>query len=131
MKRSMSVCTRGAFATVLGLGLVFSLLVFAPKVKAQASHTYSSGSITSSSVVSKYPCLLTDLAVYADGTNGATVVLYDNASAASGTIIGKVIVPALSKSGGLVIPIPVKASNGVYISITGTNASAIVFTTPE
>jgi len=116
---------------VAGLIVGLCFLLFAVSSEAQGRVTYSSGVIASSAVVSKYPCLLTDLAVYANGTNGATVILYDNASAASGTVIGKVILPTTSYSGGLINPVPVKALNGVYVSITGTGASAIVFTTPE
>ncbi len=87
----------------------------------------SSGIIASSSIVYAKPCKLTDLAVYTDGTNQVTVILYDNATTASGTVIGKVVVPGASLNGGLVIPTPVRALDGIYISLSGTGGTAIVF----
>ena len=91
----------------------------------------SSGILSSSAVVVARPARLTDLAVFTNGTNAVTVILYDNATAASGTVIGKIIVPGSAYSGGLVIPVPVKAASGIYCSISGTGGSAIVFYDPQ
>jgi len=50
-----------------------------------------------------------------------TVTIYDNASAASGTIL------AVGKAGDTVVfNNPVVANNGIYVSMTGTGAIAYV-----
>lgn len=110
--------------------LISILLLFYTNVKA-ADFAYSSGVIASSGIVMGVPVLLTDLAVYTNGSADATVILYDSNTTATGTVIGKVVVLGASINGGMFIPIPVKTSKGIYISISGTGASAIVYWTPE
>jgi hypothetical protein len=111
--------------------LVCFLLLLSTAVFA-ANFTYSSGVLATSTVVIKYPVLLTDLAVYTNGSSDAVVTLYDSSTAAtSGTVIGKITVLGAALNGGLFIPVPVKVSKGIYMTITGTGASAIVFWTPQ
>lgn len=115
---------------LLALMVVVALIFATPQVQAQTSNyqsSISSGLLAASAVVYAKPCVLTDLAVYTDGTNEVTVTLYDNATTNSGTVIGKVVVPGANKNGGLIIPIPVRAQNGIYMVLTGTGGSAIVF----
>jgi hypothetical protein len=111
------------------LVLCLLLLLFSSSIQA-AEFAYSSGILNASGTVVGVPVLLTDLAVYTNGSADATVILYDN-TAASGTVIGKCVVAGAAVNGGLFIPIPVKTYNGIYMSITGTGASAIVYWTPE
>lgn len=87
----------------------------------------SSGLLSSDSVVSNMPGRLHCVTVLTDGANAATVVVYDNASAASGTVLAKIIVAAADRSAvfsphdeGIVV------NNGIYLDITGTGAEAIV-----
>lgn len=116
--------------TDTGVRWVFTGTTWVPYISENA-FAISSGIKSGSGVIIAGPALLTDLSVFTDGSNEATVVLYDNASAASGTELGKIIVLAASKSGGLFIPIPVRALNGIYLSLTGTGASAIVSYIPR
>jgi hypothetical protein len=116
----------------LRLAVLFLIFCFTATVFAgQTVDALSSGIISSSQSVIARSARLTDLAVYADGTHDVTVILYDNASAASGTVIGKVIVTGASYNGGLYIPYPVRASKGIYCSISGTGGTAIVFFDPQ
>lgn len=86
----------------------------------------SSGLKSADAVISAATSTLRGLTVIADGTNEATVILYDNASAASGTVLDKVIVDAglthvyVPYHGGVV------ALNGIYADVTGTGAAYIV-----
>lgn len=84
----------------------------------------SSGRLTVSTAVFAQRCSLYALMVETDGTNAATVIVYDNATAASGTILAKMIVPGTSSGREVVFPYGVKALNGLYVSIAGTGAPA-------
>lgn len=88
----------------------------------------SGGRITSSAVVSNAPGRLHGIVAEADGTNAATITIYDNASAASGTILAKIIVDATLTHENLILPeVGIEANNGVYCEISGTGAAAIVY----
>lgn len=65
--------------------------------------------------------------VIADGTNAANVILYDNASAASGTVLLQVNVAAGGVFDGGVLPVPITCTNGIYADVGGTNAKYIVY----
>lgn len=86
----------------------------------------SSGSITADSVVCARPAVVTSVVVIGDGTNAASVILYDNASAASGKKLVTVSVDAglvyeqFHADGGVL------AANGIYADVTGTGCEAIV-----
>ena len=66
------------------------------------------------------------LTIFTDGTNAATVDLYDNTSAAS-----KIAVKSKCLGTGLINHIlfenPVIMENGIYADVTGTGASFIVY----
>jgi hypothetical protein len=85
----------------------------------------TSGLKTSSAVIHTGTCYLTAMQVYTDGTNAATIILYDN-TAASGTVLAKMIVPASAGYGGRNFTVPVYCGVGIYASISGTNAGVIV-----
>jgi len=53
-------------------------------------------------------------------------VLYDNASAASGTKLAEITVKGSDNYGGRNWQLPVRCVNGVYADLTGTGASCIV-----
>lgn len=69
---------------------------------------------------------LHSLMVIADGTNAATVVLYDNASAASGTVLAKIIVDATSTFESFTALEGIECANGIYADVTGTGAEYVV-----
>lgn len=86
----------------------------------------SSGAKIADGVILDQPGKLTSVILTGDGTNAATLLVYDNASAASGTLLA-----SLSVDAGLVYEsfcphFPIDALNGIYIDIGGTGASAIV-----
>lgn len=91
------------------------------------SPSTSSGLLSADVAVSDTSGRLHALTVLTDGTNAATVVLYDNASAASGTVLAKVIVAGADRmavfsphDAGVVV------NQGIFLDITGTGAEAIV-----
>lgn len=86
----------------------------------------SSGLKSADAAIYAAECKLHGLFVLTDGTNAATVVLYDNASAASGTELAKYVVPGASLSGYVHFDCPVGASKGIYADVSGTGANYIV-----
>lgn len=86
----------------------------------------STGALAASGVVLAEDGLLTSLQVFTDGTNAATVTIYDNPTAASGTILSKISVPGATLYDSFVPTISIDATTGIYASIAGTGASMIV-----
>lgn len=90
----------------------------------------SSGLKSSDSVISARPCRLMSVQVIADGTNAATAILYDNASAASGTVVAKIIVDATLTYEAFTSDCGIECSNGLYLDIGGTGAECVVHFAP-
>lgn len=66
--------------------------------------------------------------ILTDGTNAATVTIYDNATAASGKVLYKGTVSGASLAGPLDdFTHMVQAENGLYVQLAGTGANAIVY----
>lgn len=86
----------------------------------------SSGLKSADTAIMTQPGKLTSLIVCADGTNAATAVLYDNASAASGTVLAKVIVDAGATQEHVSFDYPIDCLQGIYLDISGTGAECIV-----
>lgn len=86
----------------------------------------SSGLLTADTAVTARPARLHSVQVLADATNAATVVIYDNASAASGTAICKVIVKATDTYASFLSMEGVVCNNGIYVDVSGTGAAFIV-----
>jgi hypothetical protein len=84
-----------------------------------------SGELTSSAQVKTGKCFLSAVLVITDGTNAATVILYDNTSAA-GKKLWEGVVAGATQYGGRNWTFPVRVETGIYCSISGTGASAIV-----
>jgi hypothetical protein len=89
------------------------------------NYATSSGEKTASAAIVTGPGALQTVIVTADGTNAATVVIYDSLSAA-GTILARVVVDAGLVFESLHLTIPVVANTGIYLSISGTGAAAVV-----
>lgn len=87
----------------------------------------SSGELAASAVVSNAPGAVACISVTADGTNTADVTLYDSATAASGTVLAHVVVPANSKFDMLHLTVPCQVLNGIYASVSGTGAKCVVY----
>lgn len=90
----------------------------------------SSGEKTSSTAISAVPSFLTGVQIITDGTNNAKLILYDNASAASGTVLLEMTIVGANNYGGRNWTFPIVCSNGIYAAVTGTGASYIVEYTP-
>ena len=97
----------------------------------QTNDCRSSGILNASAVIVARAARLTDIAIYTDGSNDVTVICYDNATTAAGTVIYKVIVPGAGKNGGAFIPVPVRAAAGIYCSMAGTGGTFMVFFDPQ
>lgn len=93
----------------------------------------SSGLLIADTAVRAQPSRLMGLSLIGDNTNACTVVVYDNATAASGTVLAKLSLPA---SGFPYIdlgcmPAGIVANNGLFADVTGTGAAFIVYYAAE
>lgn len=57
----------------------------------------------------------------------ATVVVYDNATAATGTAVAKLFAPSATASVHFTFDTPVYCSNGIYADVTGASAGYIFY----
>jgi len=90
----------------------------------------SSDRLTADTAILARPGRLMGVILEGDGTNAASVILYDNASAASGRVLCKMMLKASSND--LVYPavIPeggIECTKGIYADVTGTGAAFIVY----
>lgn len=70
-------------------------------------------------------CTLNSIQVVTDGTNTATVTVYDN-TAASGTIVALVKILGANLFGGCDFSNALKCENGITVVVAGTGATAYV-----
>lgn len=89
------------------------------------NHVKSSYELTSSAIVHTGSCVLWSVLAITDGTNAATVIIYDNTEA-TGNKLAEFVVPGASQYGGRNWIMPVGAKIGLYAAISGTGASCIV-----
>ncbi len=88
-------------------------------------HVISSGAITSTEQTFTGACMITALGVFTDGSNDATVTIYDG-TANTDKKIWYTKVVAVKNYGGRVWVAPAGIDTGIYTEITGTGAWAIV-----
>ncbi len=86
----------------------------------------SSGVLSSSAIVHTGRCYLTHVLIGTDGSNDATITLYDGTSTAGVQIGPPIWVPGGVKQGSQTWTIPKLCNKGIYVSISGTNATADV-----
>ena len=87
----------------------------------------SSGLTTSDWAVVTSSCLLYGVERITNAASDASVIVYDSASAASGTIAFKGTVSAANNFGGAMFPNPVEMFNGIYVDVSGTGAAYIIY----
>lgn len=87
----------------------------------------SLGESTADGILHNGPTRLAGILVITDATNNATAILYDN-TAASGTKVFEGGAIGANLSALYEFDPPVKCENGIYLDITGTGASCIVYT---
>lgn len=111
---------------ILFLVLTFSLFASAPL---HADECISSGLIASSKAFLTTPAghFICALLILTDGSNAATVTAYDNATAGGGTVLFKGVVPGASNFGMQIPGHIIRMVNGLYVTISGTGANAIVY----
>jgi hypothetical protein len=61
------------------------------------------------------------------GSTASSVILYDNASAASGTVLAKATQATSGVTTHIIFENPVFAQDGIYADVTGTSAEYIVY----
>jgi len=69
---------------------------------------------------------LNGVVVNTDGTNAATLTLYDNTSA-SGNVLAQMIVAGADRTNALLFNLAVRCNNGIYADVTGTGATYTVY----
>lgn len=87
----------------------------------------SSGLLSSSSLINtNVPCWFAGIEIVTDGTNPATATVYDEIGA-SGTELFKGTVAGASNFDSITFEHPVRVDNGIYVELSGTGASYIVY----
>ncbi len=92
--------------------------------------TLSSGRKTADTAIYARNCALYSVLLIADGTNAASLVLYDNATAASGTKLLEMSIAATGTYQQFEISQGIQALNGIYADVTGTGAAFYVHFLP-
>lgn len=87
----------------------------------------SSGLKTADAAIQAQRSRVNAVTLLTDGTNAASVVLYDNPSAASGSVLAKVTAAGAQNTVHVLFENPVFAETGIYADVTGTNAEYIVY----
>jgi|SRR5208337_4390805 len=83
--------------------------------------------VTSSGLIATGPGYYCGIKVNTDGTNGATVIVYDN-TAASGTIIDPSTIyttSASQRTASMQFNTPLLFNNGLYVSITCSGTASV------
>ena len=78
----------------------------------------SSGVKTADGVITSASCILTAVTILDDGTNSATLILYDHASAASGNVVFKMKAGGGDNSTIRDIGTPINCALGLYADVT-------------
>ncbi len=94
-----------------------------------ATRSKGSGQLSVDTIISSSPCKLTSIQVLTNGTNAATVTLYDDNNAATDREVISVIKVAAGSDYDGRYWIPARqTSYGLYADVTGTGASYIIDT---
>lgn len=92
----------------------------------------SSDRKTADAAICAMRCILKSVILEGDGTNAASVILYDNATAASGVVLAKIMLKA--SSGDLTTSFEnsdgIEARYGIFADVTGTGAAYTVHFCP-
>jgi hypothetical protein len=111
--------------------LLFSLLIIGAFLSvvpsADALLCMSSGLKTADALISNSTKALCGVLVITNGTDAATAIVYDNASGPSGRVLFKGKISGAANFGGATFENPVNVDKGIYVVITGTGASYIIY----
>lgn len=64
--------------------------------------------------------VLSGVMVISDSTNSATITVYDNPAAASGTVLAKCTATITTGANSIAFVTPVRADTGITVSVSGT-----------
>jgi hypothetical protein len=106
--------------------LFLALVFLAPIAEAQVSCS-SSGLKTSDGLIAAGIKNLCGVLVISDGNNDASIVVYDSASGATGTVLFKGTVAKAANFGGATFGNVVRTTKGIYADVTGSGASYIIY----
>ena len=87
----------------------------------------SSGLNTTDAVIQTGRNRINAITLLGDGTNAASVIVYDNASTASGVVLAKVTALAATRFTHVLFENPVVAEDGIYADVSGTGAEYIIY----
>ncbi len=87
----------------------------------------SSGLKTADAAIAVGRNRINAITLLGDGTNAASIIVYDNATTNSGTVLAKVTAAAATRLTHIIFENPVVAEDGIYADITGTNAEYIIY----
>lgn len=88
----------------------------------------SSGLKSSDTAVSTVGGYLHGVYLISDASNACSIVVYDNASAASGLVLAKLSIAASTTAPQYItFNNPVSANSGIYADVSGTGANFIVY----
>ena len=89
--------------------------------------TRSLGEFTATGAAYASRTLLAGVALITDGTNPCDIVIHDNDSAAAGTKVFESGIAGSDRGRVVTFSNPIKCENGLYVTVTGTGASCIVY----
>lgn len=95
-----------------------------------ANNSTSSGLLAASAAVATRPSAITSVSLVGDGTNAATVIVYNN-TAASGTVVAKLSVSSGQPHAFAHFDNPIDCSNGIYAAISGTGGGVVLSFLPQ
>ena len=111
------------------IGVIFlAFLLMAGVVWADS---YGSGEQTADAAIYAGQCVITAVRVITDGTNNAKVIVYDHASAASGTVRLELTAVGNTHHKAAIFYHPKTMFNGIYVDVSGTGASYIIEYVPR
>lgn len=88
-----------------------------------AGRSRSSGLLSAgTTVISTNANTLSGVIVISDSLNPATITVFDNASAASGTILARLTATTNTGANSLALVTPIRAENGLTVQITGSGS---------
>jgi len=109
------------------LAIILSiLLITATAFGAGFQGAKTSGEKTADAAITTSPGYITAIYVISDGSNNPKIIVYDNATAASGTVLIEMTVVASDNYGGRSWVFPAEFFNGIYVDVSGTGASYII-----
>ncbi len=89
----------------------------------------SSGLLAASAVIYARPCAIHAVTVV-DAAAAVTLIVYDNASAASGTVVMQVNATVNATTNSVTFSHPIECNKGAYAAVTGSGAGYIVHYSP-